>query len=166
MPSMSPWNKQKRDKRTKGHVTAFSRKTTKVSHYRRTEVSCYVCKDKRNKKKGRNTSGVQHLIASKIRQINTNIKQYFQLSTLLHSALSFESLSLSIANDNVAVTTLLFFPSLTDINDCLTNNGGCQQNCFNRPGPGVICTCSQGYTRSGKLCYGKNCPNNAVGCWL
>lgn len=54
----------------------------------------------------------------------------------------------------------IFFSPLIDINDCLTNNGGCQQQCFNKPGRGVICKCSRGYTSSGRKCHGKNCLIN------
>ena len=46
-----------------------------------------------------------------------------------------------------------------DINECETDNGGCQQNCHNRDGS-FYCSCNSGYIISvnhldcdGKFCY-------------
>ena len=33
---------------------------------------------------------------------------------------------------------------LTEINECLNNNGGCEHNCTNTPGS-YYCTCNTGY---------------------
>lgn len=46
--------------------------------------------------------------------------------------------------------------SLSDINECNSNNGNCDQNCINQPGT-YHCTCNTGYTLSSNLrsCIGK-----------
>ena len=43
-----------------------------------------------------------------------------------------------------------------DINECESNNGGCEQNCENNAGS-YNCTCSNGYTlnNNGYNCTGK-----------
>ena len=43
-----------------------------------------------------------------------------------------------------------------DINECSTNNGGCDINavCLNTGG-GYTCTCNSGYTGDGNTCTGK-----------
>ena len=43
-----------------------------------------------------------------------------------------------------------------DVNECATNNGGCEQNCQNNVGS-YNCTCSTGYTlnSNGYSCTGK-----------
>ena len=45
---------------------------------------------------------------------------------------------------------------IPDINECLVNNGGCDPDaqCINTPGS-LICVCDNGYTGSGRECYGK-----------
>ena len=45
--------------------------------------------------------------------------------------------------------------SLLDINECLTNNGGCAHNCTNYNGT-YGCSCASGYTlnANGKSCTG------------
>ena len=47
---------------------------------------------------------------------------------------------------------------LTDINECLTNNGNCSTNavCTNNPGS-FTCACKAGYTGNGTMCSGENC---------
>jgi len=46
---------------------------------------------------------------------------------------------------------------LTDINECLTNNGGCdaQANCENTPGS-FRCTCKPGFSGNGFSCSGES----------
>ena len=39
----------------------------------------------------------------------------------------------------------LFLPFLSDIDECLVNNGDCQNECINFAG-GYSCTCLEGYT--------------------
>ena len=43
----------------------------------------------------------------------------------------------------------------TDINECVTNNGGCSQTCTNTPGSRV-CSCSCGFilASNGRVCIG------------
>ena len=45
---------------------------------------------------------------------------------------------------------------LTDINECLSNNGGCEHNCMNVDG-GFNCTCAEGFelAANGFGCFGK-----------
>ena len=45
---------------------------------------------------------------------------------------------------------------LTDIDECVTNNGGCSQNCSNNFGT-FICSCNTGYTlfSDGLTCNGE-----------
>ena len=47
-------------------------------------------------------------------------------------------------------------PSLSDINECLTGNGGCQHNCNNQPGT-YSCSCNAGYAlaNDGTSCSGE-----------
>ena len=47
----------------------------------------------------------------------------------------------------------IFF--ILDVNECLTNNGGCDSNaaCSNTDG-GSTCTCNSGYTGVGTTCTG------------
>ena len=42
----------------------------------------------------------------------------------------------------------------SDVNECASNNGGCDQICTNKPGT-YQCGCNQGYISSGKRCQGK-----------
>jgi len=44
-----------------------------------------------------------------------------------------------------------------DINECMTNNGGCDMKatCTNTPGS-YSCTCNTGYSGNGYTCTGKN----------
>ena len=56
----------------------------------------------------------------------------------------------------------------TDINECMTNNGGCQQHCSNSKGS-YSCYCNQGYTKSGfSNCQGsyfsRNTPQSFFPC--
>ena len=52
-----------------------------------------------------------------------------------------------------------------DVNECATNNGGCEQNCQNNVGS-YNCTCSTGYTlnSNGYSCTGKImiCGKNCI----
>lgn len=43
----------------------------------------------------------------------------------------------------------------SDVDECLINNGGCTQKCFNLPGT-VRCECNKGYNllEDGKTCEG------------
>ena len=70
--------------------------------------------------------------------------------------------TLSLVEGHVLVcfNTLLSFQLMmyiSDINECNTNNGGCDQNCINQPGT-YHCTCNAGYTLSSNLhsCIGKS----------
>lgn len=47
-------------------------------------------------------------------------------------------------DDTLKIQTVLF----TDINECLSNRGGCEQNCTNSMGS-FQCSCNQGYSLSG-----------------
>ena len=51
--------------------------------------------------------------------------------------------------------TILMSSINLDINECLTNNGGCDQNCFNNDGS-FYCTCNTGYflSSNGLSCIG------------
>ena len=48
---------------------------------------------------------------------------------------------------------------LIDLNECSTNNGGCNQTCVNELGS-YHCECIKGYTldEDGEGCSGKNIP--------
>ncbi|XP_078571570.1 uncharacterized protein LOC144859154 [Branchiostoma floridae x Branchiostoma japonicum] len=60
-------------------------------------------------------------------------------------------------------STSLFFTFL-DINECSSNNGGCDHNCENTVGS-YDCTCRDGYQESGSRCIDVNeCHNNNGGC--
>ena len=50
----------------------------------------------------------------------------------------------------------IYFYSITDINECSTNHGGCHENasCTNTIGS-HICKCYQGYDGNGTNCIGK-----------
>ena len=57
----------------------------------------------------------------------------------------------------LSILNFLYYSSETDINECLTNNGGCQQLCHNAQGS-FTCDCNVGYTLNSnkKKCNGKN----------
>ncbi len=49
--------------------------------------------------------------------------------------------------------------TITDINECLKHNGGCEQRCVNKPGS-YSCECKRGFVLSSdesreKVCVGK-----------
>ena len=46
------------------------------------------------------------------------------------------------------------FVFLIDLNECASNNGGCDQVCTNTHGS-YQCSCNPGYTKSGHRCGGK-----------
>ena len=46
--------------------------------------------------------------------------------------------------------------SFTDVNECLTNNGNCAQDCANTVGS-YMCSCNVGYVLNGD---GRNCSGN------
>lgn len=48
-----------------------------------------------------------------------------------------------------------FFSLYSDYNECLVENGGCDQNCTNKI-PGFYCSCFEGYTlaEDGQSCNG------------
>jgi len=54
----------------------------------------------------------------------------------------------------VSYMTIMWL-SLTDVDECVVNNGGCSLNadCTNTPGS-FICTCLGGYTGNGFTCSG------------
>ena len=54
------------------------------------------------------------------------------------------------------VSELQFLFFLLDTNECASNNGGCDQNCFNQIAS-YYCTCNEGYTLDGDkhTCNGK-----------
>jgi Coagulation Factor Xa inhibitory site len=52
----------------------------------------------------------------------------------------------TIAIGSARVT--LFSVLSSDINECLTNNGGCSQVCTNNPGS-YVCSCTAGFTLTG-----------------
>lgn len=41
----------------------------------------------------------------------------------------------------------------TDVDECLEGTNDCEQTCINTPGT-FICSCSDGYTGTGKYCLG------------
>ena len=47
-----------------------------------------------------------------------------------------------------------------DLNECLTENGGCRQTCTNTVGS-FVCSCNEGFTLAsdGRNCTGKLCNN-------
>lgn len=56
-----------------------------------------------------------------------------------------------------------FFSSSIDVNECATNNGGCQQICVNRRGTPNTCTCKRGFIKhryDSTKCIGKRCATN------
>ena len=57
-------------------------------------------------------------------------------------------------SQTVSEMSCFFF---SDVNECLTNNGGCDSNaaCSNTDG-GSTCTCNSGYTGDGTSCTGDN----------
>eukprot|EP00794_Sanderia_malayensis_P007132 gene7132-7937_t len=55
-------------------------------------------------------------------------------------------------------------PTCQDVNECSSNNGGCQHKCTNVPGS-FKCSCNQGYTSSGRTCVDVNeCSLNNGNC--
>ena len=54
------------------------------------------------------------------------------------------------------IIIIICFVFITDINECLSNNGGCDQNCINQPGT-YHCTCNEGFDLSSDkhYCNGK-----------
>ena len=50
---------------------------------------------------------------------------------------------------------------LTDLNECLTENGGCRQTCTNTVGS-YVCSCNEGFTLASdrRNCTGKPWPRN------
>ena len=50
----------------------------------------------------------------------------------------------------------MYFPP-TDIDECATSNGGCDQTCANTPAGSYTCSCNAGYTLDADLhtCNGK-----------
>ncbi len=50
---------------------------------------------------------------------------------------------------------ILYWSTCTDINECSTNNGGCQHHCTNTDGS-YVCSCNEGYklTNDGYTCEG------------
>ena len=59
---------------------------------------------------------------------------------------SYPTLTTLIAIGSSRVT--LFSVLSADINECLTNNGGCTQVCTNNPGS-YVCSCATGFTLTG-----------------
>ena len=52
---------------------------------------------------------------------------------------------------------------MTDVNECATNNGGCDHYCRNAIGS-FVCSCFPGYTLDGDghTCLGELKPSNAT----
>ena len=65
-------------------------------------------------------------------------------------------IALLLMDPLVIVTNVCIFLIHADINECSTNNGGCNQNCTNTIGS-FVCSCNTGYElRSSQLtCVGK-----------
>lgn len=47
----------------------------------------------------------------------------------------------------------------SDVNECLTDNGGCEGLCINTPGS-YKCHCPAGFRTDGNKCIGKNRYSN------
>ena len=55
----------------------------------------------------------------------------------------------------IVLITLNVYITTIDIDECITNNGGCEQMCTNTIGS-FNCSCTDGYNlKSGKVCAGK-----------
>ena len=59
-------------------------------------------------------------------------------------------------HDIFGLYTHNYYYHVTDIDECTSNNGGCQHNCSNTDGS-FECSCRNGYTpgRDGRSCMGK-----------
>ena len=85
------------------------------------------------------------------------ICSHYHTLTILSSSLISQYTTPKCPNCHCACTCKInAIYQLLDINECVTNNGGCQQGCVNTGG-GFYCTCPDGYRLNdeGFLCKGK-----------
>ena len=83
---------------------------------------------------------------------------YFCLIPLItHSLLI--CIAIKLVNFNlvfVSANTIMYNSTNTDIDECITNNGGCEQVCINTDGS-FYCSCNDGFSlnANGTTCDGK-----------
>ena len=60
-----------------------------------------------------------------------------------------------------ATITIILLVVCSDINECLSSNGGCTHNCSNTDGS-FVCSCDSGYElgTDGMACNGKTCDRD------
>lgn len=75
------------------------------------------------------------------------------IALVLVDSLCVLKLDVKVAAKIIQLCTLSNF---VDINECASNNGGCNQNCHNTPGS-YYCSCNSGYNlaSNGRACNGK-----------
>ena len=95
-----------------------------------------------------NNGGCEQVCTNTVGSFECSCNQGFSLSS---DGANCNGKKISIYNKPKAIIA-----ELSDINECQTNNGGCEQNCANTDGS-FECSCNQGYRLSsdGVNCIGK-----------